>query len=264
MPPSPPPKASSAPSTPRSARSVVVACPEGEWHALPARILATELRSLGVEVVFLGSSMPADHLARYVDALRPELVALSTSTPLTLGSAAVSIDAVHRVGVPVVVGGRAMGSSEHRARALGADGWSRDAAGLLAGATWGPETEDAAARRRERELTYLRLELDRPALVDGAMEELTRRIPVMARFDRRQLAHTRQDLEYIARFAEAAVLVDDLSVFHDFVDWLGPLLASRGVPDGSVAASLDALVSATSDDVLRSVLGSTTGSPAQS
>lgn len=238
--------------------TVVVTCPEGEWHALPARMLATALRAIGGDVVFLGASMPSDHLVRYVDAHRPDLVALSVSTALGFAAAARAIDAVHEAGVPVVLGGRALGASDRRAVSLGADGWSPDAAGVLAARRSPGAGDGAVARRRERELVVLGLELDRPTLVDAAMDSLGSRIPAMARFDERQLARTREDLDYIARFAEAAVLVDDPSVFVEFVEWLEPLLAARGVPAGAVRASLAALVDVSTDESLLRMLGSVT------
>ena len=242
--------------------SVVVACPEGEWHALPARLFATELRSLGADVTFLGASMPADHLARYVGDHRTDLVALSVSTALGFGAAARSIDAVRRVGVPTVVGGPAFGSDDRRARALGADGWSPDAGGMLRDPLFGPGALRVAARRRDRESQLLRIELDRPSLVDAAMGVLGRRIPTMAAFERSQLAATRQDLDHIAHFAAAAILVEDRSLFVDFIGWLGPLLAARGVPALVVGAALDALIEVSSDHELCAVLR--TGVAAQS
>ncbi len=245
-------------------RSIVVACPEGEWHALPARMLATELRSLGADVVFLGSSMPADHLARDVDALRPEVVALSASTALSLGAAAACIDAVREVGVPVVVGGRALGRSDRRARALGADGWGTDAIGVLDRARWAPETAAAEATRQERGLAFLRCELGRPAAVDAAMDVLGQRVHAMAQLDRHERSRTRQELEHVLRVAEAAILVDDPSLFADHVAWLGPLLAARRVPVGSVRTSLAVLHEVVDDDELRSVLGAATESSVQS
>lgn len=234
--------------------SVVVACPEGEWHALPARMLATDLRSLGAEVLFLGSSMPAEHLVRCAEAHRPHLLALSITTALGFGAAASAIDALRAAGVPVVLGGRALGASDRRARALGADGWSADAAGVLGTPLFAPSAADAAARRRERERTLRGLALDRPALVEAAVAELARRIPAMAGFDRRRLARTRESLWDIAGFADAAILVDDPSLFVELIRWLGPLLAARGVPAGAVDASLDALISVSTDGVLRDVL----------
>lgn len=238
---------------PRST-AVVVACPEGEWHALPARMLATGLRALGGDVVFLGASMPADHLARYVEANRPDIVALSVSTALAFCATARVIDALHPLEVPVVLGGRALGGSERRARALGADGWSRDAAGVLAAPRFPLAAELATRQRQERELVVLGLEIDRPEMVEAAMAVLAERIPAMARFDERQLARTRGDLDDIARYAEAAILVDDPAVLVEFVDWLGPLLAAREVPDGALDASMEALVAVCTDDRLRDVL----------
>jgi methanogenic corrinoid protein MtbC1 len=42
----------------------VVTCAEGEWHSLPARMVAEVLRLHGWQVTFLGASTPADHLRR--------------------------------------------------------------------------------------------------------------------------------------------------------------------------------------------------------
>ena len=45
---------------------VVVACMDGEWHALPPRLVAEVLRLRGWQVTFLGASVPAAHLVSYL------------------------------------------------------------------------------------------------------------------------------------------------------------------------------------------------------
>ena len=45
---------------------VAVACIDGEWHALPARILAEVLRLRGWQVDYLGAQVPTPHLIAHV------------------------------------------------------------------------------------------------------------------------------------------------------------------------------------------------------
>jgi hypothetical protein len=100
---------------------VLVACPEGEWHTLPPRMLAVVA---GVRAVVLGPGLPAAHLERYLDRQQPDVLALSCTMPTNLLQARDSIAAAHRAGVPVVAGGRAFGPDGRRAAHLGADAWA--------------------------------------------------------------------------------------------------------------------------------------------
>src|SRR3954463_1269323 len=43
--------------------TMIVACAENEWHSFPARLAAADLSDSGVDVTFLGPSLPASHLA---------------------------------------------------------------------------------------------------------------------------------------------------------------------------------------------------------
>jgi len=45
---------------------IVVACVDGEWHALPARLLAEVLRLRGFRVEYLGAQLPAPHLVAHL------------------------------------------------------------------------------------------------------------------------------------------------------------------------------------------------------
>ena len=51
---------------------LVVACVEGEQHALPARIVATELRSASWRASFLGRGTPATELRTFASAQQPD------------------------------------------------------------------------------------------------------------------------------------------------------------------------------------------------
>lgn len=108
---------------PRSPRGphVVVACAEGEWHLLAARLVAETLRDGRYDVTFLGPSMPAAHLGRFLEATTPDVLAVSCSTALAFEGVASFVIVAHGLGVPVLAGGRALGPDDHRATLLGAD-----------------------------------------------------------------------------------------------------------------------------------------------
>ncbi|GAA3310212.1 hypothetical protein GCM10020295_76700 [Streptomyces cinereospinus] len=121
--------------TPGTAGSVTVACVDGEWHALPARLLAEVLRHRGHRVDFLGAQVPTPHLIAHLHQTSPDAVALSSSIPARLPVAHTAISAVRAIDIPVLVGGAAFGADGRYARLLGADAWAPDAraaAGLLA------------------------------------------------------------------------------------------------------------------------------------
>jgi len=78
-------------------------------------------------------------------------------------------------------------------------------------------------------------------LIQGCYDALVRRLPVIGQFDEHRRKHTRQDLDYILRFADVALLVDDPTLFAEFTAWLTELLAARGVPEHVVDVTLDAV-----------------------
>lgn len=108
--------------------TVVIACPEHDNHSLPGRVVAATLAIRGFHAMFLGASLPADDLGEYLEHQRPMALALSVSIGSGLFGAAHSISVAHAHGIPVVVGGQAIGQTADRARALGADGFALDAA----------------------------------------------------------------------------------------------------------------------------------------
>jgi methanogenic corrinoid protein MtbC1 len=223
---------------------VVVTCAEGEWHSLPARMAADVLRSHGWQVTFLGASTPADHLHRLLAEVGAVAVVISCSVPIFLGGALRSVQGAQSAEVPVLVGGRAFGPDDLRARRLGADGWAPDtvaAAHLLM--VWRrqpPEVAKPTASTSERE--SLELEAARPELVQAAMNDLFLRFPPLAGYSEDQLARTREDLGYILQFLEAALLTDDPRIFLDeFLPWLTRVLTARGLPAGVVTVGLEAL-----------------------
>jgi methanogenic corrinoid protein MtbC1 len=224
-----------------TAGRVVVACVDGEWHALPARLLAEVLRLNGWKVSFLGASVPAPHLVSYLRQHGPDAVAVSCALPTRLPVARRLIAAAKAVDVPVLAGGRGFGPGARWAGRLGADRWAATAPeAVRALADWPPpattpappvstDDEDALITRRRQEL------------VDGALDALAEHFPPLRDYTAPQRDATLDDLGHIVDFLAASVLVDDPTLFTDFIHWLALVLRSRHVPPTSVDVALAAL-----------------------
>lgn len=223
---------------------VVVACAEGEWHTLPARMFADELAALRWDVSFLGGSVPARHLHEHLEAERPAAVAISCSIPLYLPGAVHSIEAAHEVGIPVLAGGAAFGEDDRRARAVGADAWAAGAeaadevlrrwSGVAAPSLSAPDGGGLEAQRGLRQV--------RRELVDEVEAALEQRWPDMRGYDDAQRARTREDLDYLIGFLEAACLTGDVGLLRDYLDWLVAVLTVRGVPAAVLGPTMAAVV----------------------
>lgn len=217
--------------TSRNGPRVVVACPEGEWHTLPARLLSA---GASVQARVLGPGLPAGHLERYLASEQPDALALSCTMSTNLLRAVESIAAAHRAGVPVVAGGRAFGRDPRRALHLGADAWAATPSALAAvsaGLTSGERLVDVPHEAMLADAVpdeLLQLVLERHAAVS----------PEVARMRPEQRRHTLDDLRWVARHAAAALLCDDPSVLDDLVDWLDGLLTPRRVPRRVLADGL--------------------------
>ncbi len=222
---------------------VAVACAEGDWHGIAALMFSEQLRAQGVKVAYLGASMPADHVASFIKQHRPDVLAISCNLPLFYRGVTALANVAHSLDTPVIAGGRALDA--RRSERLGADGWARDIVTAM--------TLVDHWRREAPAPHYRPLVLDpRAEALDGraadyavdAMADLHRRHPAMtARLAVTQLTRTQEDLAYTIRFIAAAQLVDDDSVFTDFLEWLDHLLRARGVPTSALVAGLEALAS---------------------
>ncbi|GGS72798.1 cobalamin-binding protein [Planobispora rosea] len=227
---------------PRPTRErIIVTCPDGEYHALPARLLAEVLRLRGWQVDFLGASVPDAHLITYLHQTGPEAVALSCTLPTRLPRAHATLTACRSVGVPVLAGGRGFGPGGHRAFLLGADAWApsaRPAADRLdRGLPSFPPQPPVMKHLADEE--YTSLAGRRGDLLARVMRALGAAYPPMASYDVRQLEATAEDLAHYADFLAAALYVDDSTLFTDFVTWTAGVLRARGVPAGAVRAALD-------------------------
>lgn len=221
--------------------TVVVGCAEEEWHVMPARMFAEQLRAAGWDVVFLGASTPAEHLQRFVAAEPPTAVAVSCTVPVHLHGARRTISASHAAGVPVLAGGAAFGTAPNRAAAIGADAWAStldDAVATLS--RWAGSRPPLAAPLVD-DAPALAAAAERPLIVERAMSALAIRFPPLAAYTDWQLARTREDLDYILRFAEASLLTGDDSIITSFASWLTSVLTARGLPHGIVPLGIEVL-----------------------
>ncbi len=230
---------------PTSDALFAVCCVEGDWHVVPARMAAELLRAEGYRVRFLGGSLPADHLERYLVELRPAALCLSCSLPLFLPGALRSVEAAHRAGVPVIAGGRGFGHDEHAALRVGADAWAKTMAGATRQlAQWARDRPGDHARPYADTEAWSAIEMARTDLVEHTMGLLAESWPWMHGLDERQTARTREDVAYIFQFLAAALLVDDDRIFADFLVWLSGVLTSRNLPPSTVGATIPMLSAA--------------------
>jgi methylmalonyl-CoA mutase cobalamin-binding subunit len=235
-------------SGPGAGGRVVVGCFPGEWHDLAALSLATTLRVEGYDVVRLGASAAAARIgaAAAHDAIA---VALSATTPQALPGAPAVIDAVHALGVPVLVGGAVFGRSARRADALGADGWAatpRDAARLLR--SW----RRARPTLRPRATDYVPLDVDELALVvDSTLRALAHD---SAGVPADSAAIVSRRIEWVVIVGEAALVVDDDRLLAETLAWWRARLVALGRPATRVDDVLGAVVATLEPGPLRKIL----------
>ncbi|MFP4634217.1 MAG: B12-binding domain-containing protein [Nitriliruptoraceae bacterium] len=219
---------------------VVVACAEGDWHALASQMFAELLRARGAGVDYLGASTPADDVAAFLARRRPDALAVTCNLALSYLGTARLVDAAHRQGVAVLVGGRAL--TPARAAVLGADAYGSDVAEALEILrAWREAPPTVSGEPVGLDQGALELDQRSGDLADVAFVDLERRFPELQAYDKRQRARTREDLVYIVRYLAAARLVDDPAVYTEFLGWLEPLLAARGVPESALTAGLESL-----------------------
>jgi methanogenic corrinoid protein MtbC1 len=219
---------------------ITVACVDGEWHALPVRILAETLRLDGWRVDFLGANVPGPHLVTHLHQTGPDAVALSCMLPIRLPRAHAAITACRVAGVPVIAGGRGFGPDGRHARRLGADAWAagaEEAAARLA-ANWPPPMGDPHDTAFLADEEYTFVVRHRGDLIATAMRRLAAAYRPMVDYDQRQHDSTLEDLGHVVDFLAAALYVDDQRVFVDFVDWTAAVLQARGVPAPALRTGL--------------------------
>ncbi|MBL1083706.1 cobalamin B12-binding domain-containing protein [Streptomyces actinomycinicus] len=227
---------------------VVVSCVDGEWHALPARLVAEVLTLHGWRVDYLGAQTPTPHLVAHLHLTNPAAVLLSGSLPTHLPTAHATITACQAIGVPVLAGGRAFGPGGRYAKKLRADRWAADARAAVAVLDQGiPRPDTSAIRHAVDDLPHLAdqeytwVARSRPQLVKQTLVDLEGRFPAMRTYSDAQLERTAEDIAHTVDFLTTALYVDDPGLFAGFLTWTADILTARNVPAHSLLSGLDVL-----------------------
>ena len=231
--------------TPVTRGSVVVACAEREWHALPAMMIDCALRANGWDTTLLGPSTNPLRLNQYLQDLGPEAVAVSCSVLGSLPTCRRLIEATTASGIPILVGGPAFGPDDQRARALGATAWARDAQGAILAmsdlpavvAPAVPLPADAAAEQAALESDHRRL-----------VALLRERWSLVAAVTTPEVdcLHSVMDvaddvLHQILHAVSAALLTGDARVLPETAWWVGDLLRTRGADPTMIGELVEVL-----------------------
>ncbi|GAB3164504.1 cobalamin B12-binding domain-containing protein [Amycolatopsis sp. NPDC004378] len=225
---------------------VTVACVDGEWHAMPARLLSEVLRLRGFQVDYLGAQVPAPHLVAHLHRTGPDAVALSGSIATRLPTAHATITACQAAATPVIAGGAAFGPDGRYARLLGAEAWAPDARSAADRLTeplprphTGHQPLDDLPHLADQEYTLVTRSSGR--LVKSVLAGLEERVPAMRAYTELQRQHTAEDLAHIVEFLATALYVGDSELFTGFLTWTAGILTARGVPAASLVPALDLL-----------------------
>lgn len=90
---------------PTRKQTVLLGCPSSEWHTFSILLLSLLLRRKGIEIVYLGASVPVERLGETAAVIQPDLVVLAAqqlTTAATLQSAALALQGR---GFPLAYGG---------------------------------------------------------------------------------------------------------------------------------------------------------------
>ncbi|MFG1811647.1 B12-binding domain-containing protein [Streptomyces sp. NPDC049040] len=226
---------------------IAVACVDGEWHSLPARLLAEVLKLRGWRVDYLGAQVPAPHLISHLHRTDSSVVALSSSIATRLPTAHAAITACQAVGVPVLVGGAAFGPDGRYARMLGADAWASDARVAADRLARGPLPRPQPDHQPIEDLPHLAdqeytmVARNSAALVRTVFTGLEDAFPAVRDYTELQREHTAEDLAHIVGFLATALYLGDEELFSGFIVWTAGILTARGVPAHSLPPALDIL-----------------------
>ncbi|WP_338692969.1 cobalamin-dependent protein [Streptomyces sp. Q6] len=226
---------------------LTVACVDGEWHALPARLLAETLRLRGWSVAYLGAQVPTEHLVAHLHQRAADAVLLSSSVPAHLPTAHTAISACQAAGIPVMAGGAAFGPQGRYARRMQAT-WAPDARAaheLLVEGLRRPSVE--AARLPDLDLPHLSdqeytvVRQTKRQLIKQTLVDVEIAFPPLRSYSEFQLERTIEDIDHIVTYLATALYVDDADLFTTFLVWAAGILSSRGVPVASLLPVLDSL-----------------------
>lgn len=211
--------------------SLVLACADGEWHALSARMAAEVLRAAGVDVTYVGASLPAEALGEFLAARQPTALGLSCSTAMTLVGARDTIVEAHGAGYPVLVAGSAFGGDPRRAEAIGADGWvadPSDAVALLD--AWAGERPALRAPLDPGTDEWRELSTAPTGWVREVTGRLAARRPRLQTQSSALLARLEKEAAYLLRCTAGVELTGDPRMLEEYTVWLRGVLSARKVP----------------------------------
>ena len=214
---------------------IFVACVEGEYHTIPARMGAQRLRRDGWDVTFAGANLQAQELQHIAVTEAFHAVVLSCTMTAFLPGASRCISAVADLGLAAVAAGAGFGSGHVRARRMGASAQigAMDDPTTVLDATLRPANHGAGPSA-----DAMRLELATRSITASCMALFKLRVPRLASYTQDQLAHTEQDLDWILCYLGVALTCAEGAIFDEFTRWLQVVLVSRGVPDTVLATSL--------------------------
>ncbi|GAA1369765.1 cobalamin B12-binding domain-containing protein [Streptomyces beijiangensis] len=227
-----------APVCPPVRGRITVACVEGEWHALSARLVADVLRLHGWQVTFLGAHVPTHHLRNHLRTDPPQVLALSCSMASRLPYVHAAVDTGRSAGIPVLAGGPAFGPHGARARDVGADHWCKDApdaveflaAGTISSGGTPPYVPDPADWEEFSLLTS-----SRARLVHDLAAGLGHPDPA------HPLHHTHltDHLTLLAESLASSVYLADEIVFAEAVSWLAAIGRPRQLSAAFIESALE-------------------------
>ncbi|MGQ4715899.1 cobalamin B12-binding domain-containing protein [Streptomyces anulatus] len=223
---------------------IIVACVDGEWHGLPARLLSEVLKLRGWRVDYLGAQVPTPHLITHLHNTRADAVALSSSIATRLPTAHAAITACQAIGVPVLVGGAAFGPQGRYAKLLGAEAWAPDARAAADHLARGPLPRPHTDHQQFDDLPHLGdqeytlVARNSTSLVRHVFTALEDAYPAMRSYNDFERERTAEDLKHIVDFLATALYLDDEELFTWFITWTAQILRARGVPEMSLQPAL--------------------------
>lgn len=218
---------------------------EGEWHTMPARLVAGVWNCLGWDVVSLTPSLPAEELRLMAEWDPTRIAGVSCSLVSNLVPAWQAISVLRESGFRVMVGGRAFDAAPDVADTLGADAHERDPVAAAHVLTEWLDAEPLGSRPPVGEQAWGQIEdvwWGLPRLVEEAMVVAVELAGVTMTDE-----VIRQDLTLIARTSCAATLTDQPRLLARHMSWLRNLMFTSDIdPDtaGALLWSLDRVLPA--------------------
>ena len=189
--------------------AVIVACPEHDTHALPARLIAAALTMRGYRAVCLGGSIPAAEIGDYLAHVQPVAFLLSISMASAVFHACEATATAHAHGVPVIAGGRVLDREPERARRLGADAFAANPAELAEVLeTWQVTPPQRLAASVAPHPECAALERLAPGLIGTALASGFTTEPAVGR-------RLTEELDRVLRVLQGALTIDDPRLVSD-------------------------------------------------